>query len=212
MRSSALVITAFLAAALLVAGCSPQSSTTQAGSTQVQPPAAPSAPTTMIYTNASNPHATITTSMGTIVLELYQDKTPLTVANFIKLAQSGFYDGVAFHRVIPGFMIQGGDPLSKNYSDPAIGTGGPGYTIPDEIDSSLHNVKGVISMANTGRPNTGSSQFFITTADDTFLDGGYTVFGRVISGQDVADAISQVPRDANDKPLTAVVISNVTIS
>ena len=128
--------------------------------------------------------ATIVTARGTIELELYYDKTPKTVANFEKLANSKFYDGVTFHRVIPDFMIQGGDPTGT-------GRGGPGYTFEDEFHPDLkHDGPGVLSMANAG-PNTNGSQFFITHVPCPWLDGHHTVFGRTIKGQDVVDSIKQ---------------------
>lgn len=126
--------------------------------------------------------ATIVTNKGTIRLQLHDDKTPKTVANFEKLATEGFYDGLKFHRVIPNFMIQGGCPKGT-------GTGGPGYTFADEFHPSLkHDGPGVLSMANAG-PNTNGSQFFITHVATPWLDGKHSVFGRVLEGQDVVDAI-----------------------
>jgi peptidyl-prolyl cis-trans isomerase B (cyclophilin B) len=132
------------------------------------------------------------TSMGTIVLELYPDDAPKTVENFERLAREGFYDGLIFHRVIPDFMIQGGCPQGT-------GTGGPGYTFEDEPNA--HDVnRGKLAMANAG-PNTNGSQFFIVTADDcSWLKGKHTVFGAVVEGMDVVDAISAAPRDGRDMP------------
>ena len=147
--------------------------------------------------------ATLHTNHGAIEIELYPDEAPKTVENFRKLAGDGFYDGVVFHRVIPDFMIQGGDPTGT-------GTGGPGYTFEDEFND--HKVeRGALAMANAG-PNTNGSQFFVVTAEATpWLDGKHTVFGRVTSGMDVVDAISQVDTDANDKPREAVVIERVEL-
>ena len=147
--------------------------------------------------------ATMQTNHGTIELELFDDDAPKTVGNFKKLAGDGFYDGVIFHRVIPDFMIQGGDPTGT-------GTGGPGYTFEDE--PNRHKVvRGALAMANAG-PNTNGSQFFIVTAEACpWLDGKHTVFGRVTSGQDVADRISTVERDARDRPVEPVVIESLTI-
>ena len=128
--------------------------------------------------------AAIETAKGTIKLELYADKTPITVKNFEDLATSGFYDGLTFHRVIPDFMIQGGCPKGT-------GSGGPGYEFEDEFHPDLrHDGPGVLSMANAG-PNTNGSQFFITHVETSWLDGKHTVFGRVIEGQDVVDAVKQ---------------------
>jgi cyclophilin family peptidyl-prolyl cis-trans isomerase len=147
--------------------------------------------------------ATLHTSEGRIELELFPDEAPKTVENFTKLAQEGFYDGLTFHRVIPDFMIQGGDPRGD-------GTGGPGYKFEDEINE--HRVeRGALAMANAG-PNTNGSQFFIVTTESApWLDGKHTVFGKVTSGQDVAERISQVDRDARDRPRTPVVIERVEL-
>lgn len=137
--------------------------------------------------------ATITTTKGDVVIELFTDKAPLTTRNFLTLASEGFYDGIVFHRVIPDFMAQVGDPLTKDLSKQAQwGSGGPGYTIQDEFDSTLtHSGPGIVSMANTGQPNTGGSQFFITYAATPWLDGKHAVFGKVLSGMDVVNQIEQ---------------------
>jgi peptidyl-prolyl cis-trans isomerase B (cyclophilin B) len=147
--------------------------------------------------------ATLHTNHGPIELDLHDDDAPNTVANFRKLAGDGFYDGVIFHRVIPDFMIQGGDPTGT-------GTGGPGYEFEDEFNQ--HKVvRGALAMANAG-PNTNGSQFFIVTADEaSWLDGKHTVFGRVTSGMETVDAISNVPRDARDKPRDDAVIERVEL-
>ncbi|MBU0979871.1 MAG: peptidylprolyl isomerase [Nanoarchaeota archaeon] len=151
-----------------------------------------------------NRHAIIKTNMGEIEIELFEDKAPITTKNFIDLAESGFYDGIIFHRVIPDFMLQGGDPTGT-------GTGGSGKTIPDEFHPELkHDTPGILSMANSG-PNTGQSQFFITVVPTPWLDGKHSVFGKVVKGQDIVDEISQVERDANDKPLQDVVMESVKI-
>src|ERR671933_2167526 len=141
-------------------------------------------------------NATMQTNHGTIELELYDEDAPKTVANFRKLAGDGFYDGVIFHRVIPGFMIQGGDPTGT-------GRGGPGYTFEDEFNR--HKVvRGALAMANAG-PNTNGSQFFIvTTAEAPWLDGKHTVFGRVSDGMEVVDRIESVETDARDRPVREV--------
>ena len=151
-----------------------------------------------------NRHAIIETNHGTIEIELFEDKAPKTTANFISLAEKGFYDGLIFHRVIPNFMIQGGDPNGD-------GTGGPGYEIEDEFHPDLkHNSPGVLSMANAG-PNTAGSQFFITVAATPWLNGKHAVFGKVVKGMDVVDKIVNVPTDDNDLPLQEVVMKKVTI-
>ncbi len=149
-------------------------------------------------------HATFHTSEGPIEIELYPEAAPKTVESFAKLAADGFYDGLIFHRVIPDFMIQGGCPHGT-------GTGGPGYQFEDEFND--HKVvKGALAMANSG-PNTNGSQFFIVTAEATpWLDGKHTVFGQVVSGQDVADRISLVDRDGRDKPTTPVTLDRVEIT
>lgn len=154
---------------------------------------------------------TLTTNKGKIRLELDGTRAPLTVGNFVALAEKGFYDGTTFHRVIPDFMIQGGDPFSKHASQRARhGTGGPGYTFPDEING-MPIVRGTVAMANAG-PNTNGSQFFIVTAAATpHLDTKHTNFGKVISGMDIVDVISQVERDENDIPLRPVVIDALTV-
>jgi len=152
--------------------------------------------------SASGKKVLLETNKGEIIIELRSDM-PITTSNFVKLVSSGFYDGVIFHRVIPGFMIQGGDPTGT-------GAGGPGYTIKDEFTSTNRNDRGTISMANAG-PNTGGSQFFINLADNNFLDGKHPVFGKVVSGMDVVDSISLVETGAADKPLQDVVILSARI-
>jgi peptidyl-prolyl cis-trans isomerase B (cyclophilin B) len=154
---------------------------------------------------------------GDIVIELYPQLAPGTVENFLTLARSGFYDGTTFHRVMPGFMIQGGDPASRDEDPANDGQGNADYKIDDEINSAPH-LRGVVAMANTGRPNTASCQFFIVHADSTQLDGGYTIFGRVVDGLDVVDVIAAVETDrfgrwgSPNRPLENVVISGMTIS
>jgi cyclophilin family peptidyl-prolyl cis-trans isomerase len=132
--------------------------------------------------------------LGTIRIELLPELAPQTVENFVKLAESGSYDGTTFHRVIPGFMIQGGDPASKNLNPHDDGDGGPGYSIQDEFTDYPH-VRGTVSMANKGRPDSGGSQFFITHQDVPALDGAYAVFGRVVEGFSVVDAITELEID-----------------
>ncbi|MDD3114122.1 MAG: peptidylprolyl isomerase [Anaerovibrio sp.] len=153
----------------------------------------------------ANRIAVFDTNMGEFEIELFGDKTPITVKNFVDLAQDGFYDGVIFHRVIEGFMIQGGDPTGT-------GMGGPGYTIEDEFVKDLHHDdEGVLSMANTGRPHTGGSQFFITLAATPWLDGHHTVFGKVVKGMEVVREIGHVKTGAQDRPVHDVVINKITI-
>ena len=153
---------------------------------------------------AARPRATIETTKGTIVVELASDEAPKTVENFVKLAKQGFYNGIVFHRVIPGFMIQTGDPTGT-------GRGGPGYAFADEISPKLrHDGPGVLSMANAG-PNTNGSQFFITLAATPWLDGKHAIFGRVVEGQAVVDQIAAVERDANDRPRAEISMKQVTI-
>jgi peptidyl-prolyl cis-trans isomerase B (cyclophilin B) len=151
--------------------------------------------------------AVVETKLGKIVIEFYDQDAPKTVANFIKLAKQGFYDGTTFHRVIPGFMIQGGDPNSKNTDRSTHGSGGPGYTVEAEIKRD--HARGTVATARLGdqvNPDKKSSgsQFFINVKDNGFLNGGYTVFGNVISGMDVADKIANVPRDERDNPTDRV--------
>jgi peptidyl-prolyl cis-trans isomerase B (cyclophilin B) len=147
--------------------------------------------------------ATLHTNHGAVALELFDADAPNTVENFTRLAGEGFYDGVGFHRVIPDFMVQGGDPTGT-------GTGGPGYTFEDEINRNKI-VRGSLAMANAG-PNTNGSQFFLVVADACpWLDGKHTVFGRVTSGMDVVDRISTLPRDAQDRPRDAATIERVEL-
>jgi len=144
--------------------------------------------------SSKNPVVVIETDMGNITIELYGDVAPKHTQNFVKLAQEGFYNGLTFHRVIPGFVIQGGDPQGN-------GTGGPGYTIPPEI-SDLKHERGSVAMARrTGDPNSSGSQFYICLAPQPHLDGEYTVFGKVISGMEVLDKIAAVKNDRMTKPL-----------
>lgn len=182
----------------------------------VEPPAAAATPTVMSWAQppamtidpSKNYQAVIKTEKGDIRIQLYADKTPVTVNNFVFLARQGFYNGVTFHRVIPGFMAQTGDPTGT-------GSGGPGYTFQDEFVSDLkHDAEGVVSMANTGQPNTNGSQFFITYAPQPHLDGVHTVFGKVIEGMDVVKSLT--PRNpetdpnapAGDKILSVEIIEN----
>lgn len=156
-----------------------------------------------------NPIVTIETNQGVIKVELYPDVAPNTVNNFISLVQKGFYDGTIFHRVIPGFMIQGGDPEGT-------GMGGPGYGIQGEFsangfDNKLKHTTGVISMARSQRPDSAGSQFFIMVADAAYLDGQYAAFGKVLEGQEVAEAIVNAPRDRDDRPDQDQIMEKVTV-
>ena len=170
-------------------------------------------------TNDMNPIAVLTTNKGVIEIELFDDTMPITAGNFAKLAGEGFYNQTKFHRVIEGFMIQGGDPNSKTDEVFKYGTGGPGYAIQDEhiAGEYLTNVRGTISMANSG-PNSGGSQFFINLVDNTNLDfdkppfsSQHPVFGRVVKGMEVVDAIGKVETGGNDLPLEAIVVESVEI-
>ncbi len=149
-------------------------------------------------------------AIGDIVLKFFSDVAPGHVKNFTKLAKEGFYNGTTFHRVIPGFMIQGGDPNSKNADRSSHGMGGPGYKIKAEFNSTPHK-RGVLSMARANDPDSAGSQFFICVADANFLDWQYTAFGEVISGMDVADKVVSMKRDGRDNPLERIEMT-VTIS
>lgn len=145
-----------------------------------------------------------TTNKGVFVAEMFEDKAPLTTKNFIELVEKGFYDGTIFHRVIDGFMIQGGDPTGT-------GMGGPGYKIKDEFGEGLkHDDEGILSMANAG-PNTGGSQFFITLAPTPWLNGHHAIFGKVVEGMDVVRLIGVVPTDFRDRPREAVTMEKVEV-
>lgn len=168
-----------------------------------------------------NPTATLSTSLGDFTIELFVDKMPLTAGNFIKLAKSGFYDGLHFHRVIDGFMIQFGCPHSKDPQSPRAGTGNaPHGTIQDEFpdNAKISNERGTLSMANTGRPNSGSSQFFINTVHNAYLDfftpgaSRHPVFAKIVSGMDVVDKIGKTPTDGRDRPKTPVQMIKVTVN
>ena len=155
--------------------------------------------------------AIIKTSFGNIKFSLMSDIAPETVRNFSQLAKSGFYNGTLFHRIIPGFMIQGGDPNTKNSDKSTWGQGGPGYNLKAEFSSRSH-LRGIVSMARAADPDSAGSQFFIVTSDSTFLDRQYTVFGEVVEGMEVADKIVNLPRDGNDCPKQEAKMLEVTIS
>ncbi len=153
----------------------------------------------------ANPTVTFETNHGTFTAEMFEDVAPKTAGNFLKLVREGYYDGIIFHRVISGFMIQGGDPTGT-------GTGGPGYEIPDEFAPGLaHTQKGTFSMANSG-PNTGGSQFFITLAATPWLDGKHAIFGRVTTGLDIVEKIGVVDTNLGDRPREDVVMEKVTVN
>jgi len=187
-------------------------------------------------TMSGNPTAKCTTSMGEFKVELFEDKLPITVGNFVDLAKTGYYEGLTFHRVIPNFMNQFGCPLSKDPTSPRAGTGGPeggtsfttsdgktitrngGGNIPDELTAEISNEIGTLSMANTGAPDSGGSQFFINTKHNAFLDwfdtstpSKHPVFGKVTEGMDVVNAINTVPTGPGDKPKTPVVMEKIEI-
>lgn len=188
-----IVLLAAFAALFLLGGCS--------GNAAQQQTSQPAADTQMV--NPNNPVAVFETTKGTFKVELFLDKAPITAQNFIDLTNKGFYNGIIFHRVIDGFMIQGGDPNGN-------GTGGPGYTIPDEFGEGLaHSSAGYISMANAG-PNTGGSQFFITLDATPWLDGKHAVFGKVLEGMNVVRAIGKVTT-FSDRPLSPIIIKKLTI-
>ena len=153
----------------------------------------------------------IKTDFGSMKFSLLPDIAPETVRNFLELAKSGFYNGTLFHRVIPGFMIQGGDPNTKNPDKSTWGQGGPGYNLKAEFNSRSH-LRGIVSMARSTDPDSAGSQFFIVTSDSTFLDKQYTVFGEVVDGMEAADKIVNLPRDGNDCPKQEAKMLEVTIS
>jgi peptidyl-prolyl cis-trans isomerase B (cyclophilin B) len=164
-----------------------------------------------VNTTNTNEVAVITTTEGTMVIEFWPDVAPNTVANFKKLAEKGFYDGTAFHRVIKGFMIQGGDPLTKDpNAEDRWGTGDPGYKIKAEFNDRSH-VRGVISMARSNDPNSAGSQFFICDGSPTFLDHQYTVFGKLIKGDDVLTKIANAPTHPPDRPDKRIGVTSIKI-
>ena len=167
----------------------------------------------------ANPIALLETSLGNFKVELFTDQMPITASNFVKLAKSGFYDGLHFHRVIDGFMLQFGCPHSKDPKSPRAGTGdGPEGTIKDEHAARLSNEPGTLSMANTGAPNSGSCQFFVNTVHNGYLDwfsagaSKHPVFGKVIEGMDVVHKIEKTKTDSGDRPLTPVRMNKETIT
>lgn len=193
------ILLTILAAAALFAGCKKEGQQTEKkmeATAEVQTPESAPASDSAMPADASNPQVIMETDSGTIVLELFPKEAPVTVENFLKLVNQKFYDGLIFHRVIPGFMIQGGDPKGN-------GSGGPGWTIQGEFGARKH-ILGTLSMARTADPNSAGSQFFICVASAPHLDGQYAAFGQAISGAEVAVKISTVPRDGMDKPLSPI--------
>ena len=198
MKLKTVLTTLLLGAMLAVTGCGSQGQPSAADSGTAIVLKAPTADKTPVKGH----YAVINTSMGTVKIRLYGSKAPITVRNFDNLVKAGYYNGLPFHRVIEGFMIQGGDN----------GKGGPGYTIPDEFAADLHfNKMGYVAMANRG-PNTGDAQFFITVAPTPWLDHKHTIFGVVTQGMDVVEKISKVPTDSHNKPKTPVVIESITLA
>lgn len=184
-----MLILLLTAMVLLTSGCLAQSGTAKDGGNE----------------KVANRVAVFETNKGTFEIELFEDKTPITTKNFIDLAEKGFYNGLIFHRVIDGFMIQGGDPEGT-------GMGGPGYTIEDEFRPDLQFTgEGILAMANTGMPHTGGSQFFITLAKTPWLNGHHTIFGKVIKGMDVVREIGHTECDFQERPLENMVMKTVTI-
>ncbi len=188
-------------------------STTTDGYSTSTAPSTPSASQNQpqVIANQNKMQATLKTNKGDITIEFFGNDAPKTVENFTKLAGQGYYNSTKFHRVIAGFMLQGGDPLTKDDSLVSRwGTGGPGYQFADEIHANNHNNIGTIAMANAG-PNTNGSQFFINVANNNFLDTKHTVFGKVVTGMDVVKAIEAIPTGQGDRPTTPVIIESVTL-
>jgi peptidyl-prolyl cis-trans isomerase B (cyclophilin B) len=207
LRSFILTTPVMLALAWATVGCKDDVKTTGASPDTNTPPPAAAAPAP----SASGDVAVISTSAGDMVIQFWTDAAPETIANFKKLAKSGFYDGTAFHRVIKGFMIQGGDPLTKDpTAEDRWGTGGPGYSIKAEFNDHPHD-RGVISMARSNDPDSAGSQFFICHGDPHQLDHQYTTFGKLIKGDDVLDKIANTPTHPPDRPDTVQRIISIKI-
>lgn len=210
MKRSLHVLLAILVVALILAGCAQKANPAQEAEEKPAPNETAQQQQPENRKEVDNPMVTIRTeSGGEIKIELYPDVAPNTVKNFVSLVRKGFYDGTTFHRVIPGFMVQGGDPNGN-------GTGGPGYAIRGEFaqngfPNDLKHSRGVISMARTGDPNSAGSQFFIMVADAPHLDGAYAAFGKVVSGMDEVDRIVGVRRGANDRPVEEQRMVEVTV-
>lgn len=208
---------------LVLAACAPANQENAAAQTDTAAPAADTMSTAAADTATAAPApqekpmseyqnkvAEIKTTAGTITIRFFSDVAPNHVKNFLDLAQKGFYNGTKFHRVIPGFMIQGGDPNTKAGDPNTWGTGGSGSHVRAEFSSIPHR-RGIVSMARAQDPNSASSQFFIVVKDSTFLDNQYSVFGEVTSGMDVADKIVNAPRNASDRPNNPVAIESITV-
>src|SRR2546425_4103948 len=204
-RIAAAAIVAIIAGAGLYIYISNQGSTTQ-GSTSCTTG-------TLVLGAPKGTYAKINTSLGCIEVQLYPSAAPKTVANFVNLSRTGFYNNLVWHRIVAGFVIQTGDPNTRNGGGNRSlwGTGGSGKTVPLEINSTLHNDYGYLGMARSTDPNSGSSQFYINLANNTSLNGQYTVFGKVISGIDVALAIGKVTVSSTDQPITPVFVTSITI-
>jgi len=197
LQRTVLFLAILFCALLFSAGCTQTAGTSPAASATVTTPASGSSGATQAANLATQDKVRLETTMGNITIALDPDM-PITAGNFETLVKKGYYDGVIFHRVVPGFMIQGGDPTGT-------GRGGPGYTIPDEFTATNRNNRGTVAMANAGA-NTGGSQFFINLVDNNYLDTKHPVFGTVVDGMEVVDAIAKVPTDAKYRPLTNVTI------
>jgi peptidyl-prolyl cis-trans isomerase B (cyclophilin B) len=199
MKTSSLICAFSLLASLAVVSCSKADQTNNPAGDQTA------------NTNSASEVAVINTTEGTMVVEFWPEVAPNTVANFKKLANEGFYDGTCFHRVIKGFMIQGGDPLTKDPSkEDQWGTGGPGYSIKAEFNDRSHT-RGVISMARSQDPDSAGSQFFICHGNPTFLDHQYTAFGKLIKGDDVLEKIATTPTHPPDRPDKRIGVISVKI-
>ena len=196
-----LVLALVIGALLVCSGCT-QPSGTVTQSTEAIPAVTASPVPSTVATLSSQDYVLLETTMGNITIALDPDM-PITSGNFEKLVKSEYYNGIIFHRVIPGFMIQGGDPTGT-------GMGGPGYTIPDEFTSHNHNARGTVAMANAG-PNTGGSQFFINLVNNNFLDTKHPVFGKVVEGMDIVDRISKTKTGSGDRPVEKVTILHAIV-
>ncbi len=206
MRYLILISVFFISLCAAISAISATAATAETAETAVFAAQAPTKPDEQEVRKLAETKAVIQTKFGDIVLRFFPDVAPVHVKNFVTLAKSGFYDGTAFHRVIPGFMVQGGDPKSKNPNRSGHGTGGPGYSIKAEFSGRPHK-RGTLSMARSGHPDSAGSQFFVVVKNSSFLDGKYSVFGEVVSGMDVVDKIVNQSRDRRDNPLERVEVT-----